>query len=429
MKKSISLTTILAVQVVTIGGFFAAWQFSTPQTRDHLQAALGHEVEPRPVEIKIVEPIRITPLYDDPSVVTDQQLAAVLSQIQPIFAAEQLKPNYVEHALRAWGVDAEFQNPAALSGVAMRDFLTDHGRYLASWGDSMTPLLQDEPAGVAIRWGREECASVHHDHLLACMTEAGVRLDHRVFTPSRSDMTMNDLVQQALYDFRLDERETEWSAMAFGFWLAPSGVKTWHLRDGRKMSFDILAHRLIRGQKQLGVCSGTHRVYSMAVLLRLDDEYEILSPAVRDEIWRQLQLVRDLITDAQFEDGRWPPNWPDGKQAAANLSPDEPAYRTVIATGHHLEWLAIAPQELHPPHEQIVKAAKWIIEESTSKPRRDVQKHYTFYSHVGNALALWRKTRPAVFWKEWEQQHPWTPESEPEEPAGESDEDSATDAH
>ena len=76
----------------------------------------------------------------------------------------------------------------------------------------------------------------------------------------------------------------------------------------------------------------------------------------------------------------------------------------------------------------IRKAADWIIENTTSRTREQIQESYTFYSHVGNALALWRQTSPPDFWMQWETQHPFqpkdgrqpvvrkpTPEAEPEE--------------
>jgi len=159
---------------------------------------------------------------------------------------------------------------------------------------------------------------------------------------------MIDTVQEALRDVRLDEVETEWSTMAFSSWLPPT--KTWRQSDGRQVSFDMLAHRLVRGHKRFGVCSGTHRVYSMMTLIRLDDEFDILSDGARDVLWTYLENVRELIKVSQFENGLWPGNWYDGANAVKNPI-NEPTYKKVIATGHHLEWLAIAPKELHPPRE------------------------------------------------------------------------------
>jgi hypothetical protein len=297
----------------------------------------------------------------------------------------------------------------------MRDFLLDHGRFVQSWGDKEESLLEARPVGVFVRWGKEfaNSASVHHDHLLACLTEARVPADHPVRAPGRPNQTMRDVINQAIYDFDLDERETEWSAMAFGLWLAPQ-QKEWINGQHRQLSFDLIAERQIRGHKQLGVCGGTHRVYSLVVLLRLDDEYKILSPEMRQRSVDYVKSVRDLLLVTQFEDGHWPYNWPDGEDAVKKPT-EAPMSRAVIATGHHLEWLSIAPEEFQIPRDRVKKAARWIIDKTVQSSRKEIQSNFTFFSHVGNALAMWRKTRPADFWHKWEADHPWKAEDEPKE--------------
>ena len=392
----------LVVQLIVVVGIVASLAAGSTQTRQKLLTEVGGTRFAPVVEITRESPLIIEPLYDDPRVVSDEDLAAVLLKVQPRFPHEKLKPNFVEHALRTWWLKAKFADPKVMSGEALKEFLTDHGQYLASWGESIPPLLQDESTGVAIRWGKEEGASVHHDHWLACLTEAGIGLHESVFTPSRS-REISDVLQEALRDFRLDEAEVEWSAMAFGLWIAPQ--KTWTTRDGRVLSFDLLADRLMRGHKRFGVCSGTHRLYSLVVLLRLDDDFDVLSDETRERIMGHLRTVRDLIAVCQFEDGHWPSNWSDGEPALKDPIDDE-LYKKVIATGHHLEWMAIAPLELHVSREQILKASAWCVRTTKEQSASDIAGRYTFFSHIGNALALWRKTHPADFWMKWEAEHP-----------------------
>ena len=405
-KRKFPVVGLLISQVAVVAVAGLAWSKMTNETRQQLEAAVTQEPVIPSVEITREKPLMIQPLYDDAEVVSDEELAAVLRRVRPRFKANELSPNHVEHALRTWRMDATFEDPEIMSGEEMVDFLTNHGKYLASWGRETEPILMDRPEGVAIRWGSVKGASVHHDHWLACLTEAGVPLNHRVYTPARTDRTIHDTVQEALRDMRLDEVETEWTTMAFAYWLPPT--KSWRQNDGREVTFDMLARRLIRGHKRFGVCAGTHRVYSMMSLIRLDDEFDILSDDVRDEVWAYLENVRDLIKVLQFEDGMWPGNWQAGKSAVTDPIA-EPVYKKVIATGHHLEWLAIAPKELHPPKEQILKAADWIIDNVTSKTEEEIRGSYTFYSHVGNALALWRSTRAPDAWRKWRKTHPFDP--------------------
>jgi hypothetical protein len=154
------------------------------------------------------------------------------------------------------------------------------------------------------------------------------------------------------------------------------------------------------------------------VLLRLDEQYDILSDDVQQAAYRQLESVRDLLKVCQFEDGHWPYNWPAGEDAVKNPDTSIPQFRHVIATGHHLEWLAIAPESLHPPREQTRQAAAWIIQKTIAMKESEILDNYTFFSHVGNALAMWRKTTPSKFWMEWEKNHPFEPKPKEEpEPA------------
>ena len=413
-----STVSVLAVQLLTLGAFGAAWATMSDDAHEELQELVSGETSYRPVKIGRNAPLVVTPQYDEPGGVSDEELAAVLKQMLPRFDSSKMKPNHIEHALRTWHANAEFQDPSAMSGADMRDFLIDHGRFMLSWGVDTPPLLEDRNTGVYIRWGHEAGASYHHDHTLACLTEALVPLNHPVRTPRRPNATMQDVVEQAMYDFQLDERETEWSAMAFGLWLPPT--REWTNGNGRKLSFDLIARRQMRGGKKHGVCGGTHRVYSLMVLVRLHDRFVaetgdgILSDEVRTDAYAYLKSVRDILLVTQFEDGHWPYTWPTGEESMAD---DNPEYRNVIATGHHLEWLAIAPPDLHPPREMIEKAADWIIENTTSKTHEEIMDSYTFYSHVGNALALWRSTTASEFWMKWEAEHPWQPDPEKSDPA------------
>ena len=423
-RRIFPLGRFLVIQAIVVAVFAAAYAVMPAESNLKLMGLLTGTPVHALVDIERERPLSIAPLYDDPEVVSDEELAAVLKQIRPRFPANELRPNHIEHALRTWGIDATFDDPEVMSGVEMRDFLIDHGKYLASWGDETQPLLLDRPEGVAIRWGREKGASVHHDHWLACLSEAGIPLGERVFTATRA-MTIHDVVQEALRDFRYDERETEWSAMAFGLWLPPT--KTWKCGDGRDMSFDMLARRQLRGHKRFGVCGGTHRVYSMMLLLRLDDDFDILSQPVQDEVYDFLTNVRDLISASQYDDGHWSSDWTAGAEALKSPDDEEEKWK-VITTGHHLEWLAIAPEELHPPREKILQAADWIIKHTIEQTQEGIRRNYTFYSHVGNALALWRGTRAADFWRQWQKTHPFEDEQRDEKAGAADTDENAEDA-
>src|SRR5690606_10552211 len=128
----------------------------------------------------------------------------------------------------------------------------------------------------------------------------------------------------------------------------------------------------------------------------------------RGEAMTFLGAVRDRLLESQFEDGRWPPDWSRGAEAVTDPG-DGDMYQTVIATGHHLEWLTIAPEELHPPRERVIRAARWIIDNTLSRSDEEISRNYTYYSHVGAALAAWRGSSA---WEFWESHQPTTTAAE-----------------
>jgi hypothetical protein len=402
------------VQLAFGSAFAASWLCIPGYRQQEVVARMTHRPVALDVSLADSTCAVVEPFYNDAEVVSDEELASVLKKIVPRFSRSHLRPNLVEHALRTWGSKIEFKNPDAISGPQMADFLTDNAKYLESWGDNNPPLLEPINDGIHVRWGGDLSSSVHHDHTLAALTEAGLPMDAPVFTSARA-MQVRNVVAEALRDFHLDERETEWSAMSFTLWMAPQKTTAWYNGEGRRITFDMVAERLMRNHKRDGVCLGTHRAYSLMLLIRLNEQYggDLITAETTSQIMKYLETTRDMIIASQSADGSWPANWTDGADAEAKGDPKEKISKRVIATGHHLEWLSIAPQELHPPREQILKAADWMVKNVAETPQAEIDQSYTFYSHVGKALAMWRKTSPAEFWAAWREQHPECEEFEP----------------
>jgi len=406
-KKIVTLRTWLSVQLVFGGAFAASWILLPGTQQQAVIAHISHKPFQLDVALKSEKATTVESLYDQAEVVSDEELAAVLKKILPRFSRDHLRPNLVEHALRTWGSDIEFANPDIISGPQMKAFLTDMAKFADSWGKNANPLMIANDDGIHVRFAEDRSGSVHHDHTLAALTEAGLSLDDSVFTTAR-EMHVRNIVIEAMRDFRLDERETEWSVMSFALWLAPLKTATWHNGEGRRITFDMLAERLMRNHKRDGVCLGTHRVYSLMLLVRLNAQNggQLITRETHALVMEYLTSVRDLISASQRPDGAWTSNWTDGAGSQSKTDPGEPLSKRVIATGHHLEWLSIAPVELHPPRELILKAADWLIANVEKTSQDEIDSNYTFYSHVGKALAMWRHTSPAAFWTQWRSGHP-----------------------
>jgi len=426
-RRKVSLRTWLTVQLAFGSAFAASWICIPGDRQQEVVARMTHRPVALDVDLAKTTCAAVAPFYDDSEVISDEELGCVLKKIVPRFSRSHLRPNLVEHALRTWGSEIVFHNPDAISGPQMKDFLTDSAKYMESWGKNNPPLMEPTADGIHVRWGEDSSSSVHHDHTLAALTEAGLTMDAPVFTNVRA-LQVRNVLAEALRDFHLDERETEWSALSFALWMAPQKSSAWHNGEGRRITFDMVAERLMRNHKRDGVCLGTHRVYSLMLMVRLNKEYggQLISPQTVSEIMEYLQVARDMIIASQSADGSWPANWTDGAEAEAKADPKEKAHKRVIATGHHLEWLSIAPLELHPPREQILKAADWLVQNVNETPQAEIDQNYTFYSHVGKALSMWRKTSPAQFWTEWRKNHP---DCETFEPSVKAEEPAKTEAH
>jgi len=331
------------------------------------------------------EPLRVRPQYDFDWIITDEQLRRVLDQLQPRFRGEKPRINYVDHALRFWGAAATFPDPQALSGKDMRDLLTKHSKFREEWGAKTPPLLTGSPQGVKVRLREGMATASHVDHTLATLAECGTPVDFPVQTAS-AQATVKSLLAQSLREFSLNQTEYEWSALIFALYLPQ---KKWISREGQEITFDLLADRLMRQRYSQGVCFGNHRLYTLTILLRVDETEGILTPESRQRAIAHLAEATRRLVESQAQDGSWDGGW-SGEQSANTEAAPSALGQRILATGHALEWWAMAPTEVHPPREVMVRAAQWLYTAIDGMDAATIQKNYTFLSHAGRALALWR---------------------------------------
>lgn len=378
----------VASQAIILGG--VVW--ATTQRWEHRQ------------EVRALPPLRerafkLTPLHDCPWMVTDEQLEASLRKVYPRFRGPEPKMNYVDHAFRMWGPDALFDDPEALSGAELRDLLLNHDEFAKVWPNN-PPFLVKTKTGPSIRYKEGRETASHIDHSLASISETGISRDYPVRT-SEEDTTFGELVRTSLRDFSLDEMEYEWSTLAYALFLPP--VKSWYTTEGQELNWDRIADRLMREAVDQGVCFSQHRHHSLVAVLRAHDEVgPILSPTGRKRVIGYLTAVSRLLVRSQHERGYWDDQWYAGKQATTHaddaLTGDTLTNR-LVATGHTMEWLALAPEEVLPPRENLTRAAQWIVRTLEQLDIEQIKNQYAFASHAADALALWRKTTPAEFMK------------------------------
>lgn len=226
-------------------------------------------------------PRAIVPRHNVSEVVSDAQLKMVLQNLRPKFRRANPPINHVDHALRCWGAEVMFADPQFLSGDEMRRVLTDHGAFASVWGQKTRPLLIVKDQGIAVRTQQGQASASHVDHTLATLAECGTELQFPLHAVGRT-ATMRDLLRQAIETFELNQHEYEWTALALA--LYASDGRPWFNEDGERIDFDRLARRVMRQRYGQGVCYGNHRLYSLTILLRVDDEQDILSDVARREV-------------------------------------------------------------------------------------------------------------------------------------------------
>lgn len=345
------------------------------------------------------EPLSLQPLYNYDVVVTDEQLRRAVLRLRPRLEGAKTMIANVDHALRFCGAAAQFEDPEFASGTELRRLLTDHRRFVELYGPEQPPLLIDKGPGVGVRVKEGLASSSHTDHTAACLADAGTPLTFPVITP-QGEKTYRDMVEQALRDFDINQDEYEWTAKLCMAFLPPT--LRWRTKDGQSLSFDRLADRILRDPLPHGVCWGSHRLFALAGLLRVDEQLPLLSADTRQRIYEFLDDATRRLVQHQHRDGFWNDRWATATPASREPTPrdgDQLGDR-ILVTGHALEWWASAPEQVHPPRPVLALAGQWLVRTLDGMSDEEVQQNYAFLSHAVRALALWRGCEPADILRE-----------------------------
>ncbi len=387
--RSVTIGVTLVMQML-VAGVTLAWGMY------RFQVIQAEKIPPQPQ----LQPRLIEPRYDRPDVVDDEQLQRVLTKLRPRLRGGKPQINHVDHALRFWGVEARFDDADVSSGEELRRLLLDHRTFAAAWGTKTKPFLlpqtRDESELLSFRTKAGDATASHVDHTLAALAEVGTPLDYPVLTPL-GEMPLRAAFDQAFREFSLNQVEYEWSTLVFLHYLPH--VPSWFTTEGQRVTWDLLAERLMRQRLAQGVCYGEHRLHALALMLLADEEFGWLSPDSRQKILAHLRDATDRLVKSQHADGFWDGRWPgaewDGPQSENVVGPLGSLADRLLVTGHTLEWLAFAPTEVLPPAENLIRASQWLVKSIDGLSDAEVQRYYTFLSHAGRSLALWRSRRPA----------------------------------
>lgn len=273
-----------------------------------------------------------------------------------------------------------------LTGEDILRLLTSYPRFERQWPGAEESLIHSTEDGLAVRVGDGITSTAHKDQLLAALAEAGVSLDLPIEF-SGGKRSVGDLLRHALATFSFNDRDLEWTTVAFALYMPPQAC--WHSAMGEAVCFDDVAERLMGFSPAWGTCFGQHRLYALAVLLRADDQVRILSPYQRRRVVERLRQVSAALVANQLPDGSWPANWVEGRNSTEDEL-DAVNVRLRVTT-HVLEWWALAPEEMAPPPQVIQRASEWLVSIMDGWDGVKVREHYTTLSHGGRALRLWSR--------------------------------------
>jgi hypothetical protein len=346
------------------------------------------------------EPVTIGPRFADARVVTDEQLAAVLERVKP--PANPVNTNNFVHALRLWGAAADFGDAKIPTGRELRDYFLDDATFRRFAGEQSPPIFYQSNGGIDVRSYDDRVtdrttSSFHTDDLVATLAESGTPLDTPLVMRD-GEARVSDLVKSSLSRFHLAQHEYEWTAIAYARYVFPN--RGWRNQFGERIDVDALVDEIIGHPLAIGPCNGLHRLEALAVLYRADEQFHALSPRTKMKMLVTMKRVSNLLVQAQTADGYWTREWPQGPAAATPSTENAPPlHDKLLVTGHQLEWLALAPDQVQPPRETVIRAAQWLARTLVEMDQKDLLEAYGPYTHAARALCLWRGVEPFEAWK------------------------------
>jgi hypothetical protein len=363
---------LLGAFILTVGSL--TWNRrvdSRPPTSDQAQASLSSR------------PVRIEPRLGLPEALDAAAADKALGRLRRDRPASL---GDVLHALRLFGPAESIHWGSRGNRASLLDAVLDPEVGASLMG---APALIDTRDGVRCRaYERREPRKrkdrqSHEDQLLSVLAEAGVPLGQPLGTASGKH-TVQRILDDALAKFDLKQDEIEWSALAFALYLPP--LTRWSDKFGRAYRFDDLVEEMMGRRLEGRACTGCHILYSLAVILRVDEQVSILSGPVRDHVRSYLDDMASLALRHQAADGSWDLDWFTGPETASEDKGRVSA--RVLPTGHLVEWLMVLPEDLSPPGDRLFAAARWLEHQLIAATDQAIAGEYCPYSHAGRVVRM-----------------------------------------
>jgi hypothetical protein len=298
------------------------------------------------------------------------------------------------HVIRLWSLRSGSPCPQRDSANRMLEALLDH-RAARKESPSGPPFLVSTQHGVRFMEMNRDTPSTyqavresHVGQTLSVLAEVGVPLTAEVWTPD-GPATLQAVLDDTVANFNL-EQELDWVTVSLALYLPDRAG--WCNKYGARHTHADIARKLL--ERPLGKgssCAGIHTLYALTVLLRADEQRGFLPGPTREEVERYLCAARDKLALCQRATGAWDRNWAEERPTTEGPSGTFSAQsdvETVLVTGHHLEWMALAPNRLRVPRSQLVRAAEFVCLETSRQTPQTVWGNLCPYTHGLRAIRL-----------------------------------------
>jgi hypothetical protein len=122
--------------------------------------------------------------------------------------------------------------------------------------------------------------------------------------------------------------------------------------------------------------------------LRIDEDESFLSTPASIAIRAAMADASACLERSQQPDGAWSLDWALTGGQSRNESLINEAIGRVRVTGHHLEWIAVAPVELRPSAKAVRQAIQFLLTTLSSQSPEYYYDNYAPVSHAVRALVL-----------------------------------------
>jgi hypothetical protein len=289
------------------------------------------------------------------------------------------------HYMYFWGTLNSVYAPHA-AGIGMNEMLdvllngSRPGWYLPE----QAPFFLGQDGFIRVARTNEISGEAHLNQTLATLGAIGVN-SSRPIGCLGGPFTVADAVRSSIATFSLVD-EIEWSTLALLYYLPPQ--RAWQNRWGETFTFDEIARVLMARPLGQGSCAGTHVLFVLSLMMRVNEQYPIISQESVHAIEQYVSAACQLLQSNQHSTGGWTTSW----QVPLTSRPSSTSARemggNLLVTGHHLEWIAIAPGDIRPRTAAIQRAVRWCMDELTIDSADALPKDVCARTHAVRAILL-----------------------------------------